>query len=241
MAFEKSGNKIISDTPCPHCNKQSTYTLIVREADLIREATLVYDDKKFNFPYEINFQIYQCDHCSRYRLIIERVKPYQFSVDKETILEFPFTGFPAIDREKIKSPIILENLDEGMRCLLAANSPKGAIVNFRRALQAAILLLGAEGDDLYKQIDDLYKKEVIRGKTRDIAHKIRAFGNLGAHPFEIKITRTGNIKEDNFSNLTLDDAWEAAKMLVLFLEDAFIFPSKLDTIDKRLEELDNKK
>jgi hypothetical protein len=239
MGFKISGTKIISDTPCPHCNKQSTYKLITRENDLIHEPTLVYDSKKFYFPYKISFQIYQCEHCDRYRLIIERIKSYQYSEDKETILEFPFPGFSEIDREKIKSPVILENLDEGMRCL-AANSPKGAIVNFRRALQAAVLILGAEGDDLYKQIDDLYKKELIRAKTRDIAHKIRAFGNLGAHPFEIKITKTGEIKEDNFSNLTLEDALQAAKMLVLFLEDAFIYPSKLESIDKRLEELDDK-
>lgn len=236
MAFEYSNGKYISDTPCPNCGKQSTYKEIHGETDYISEATLVYGREKFYFPYEISITIYQCEHCDKLRLIIERIKKYGTGLEKETILEFPFPGFSDVDREKIKHPIILDNLDEGMRCL-AANSPKGAIVNFRRALQAAALLLGGKGDDLQKQIDDLYKKEIIRGKTRDIAHKVRAFGNFGAHPFEITVSESGEVKSDDFSKLTLEDATQAAKMLILFLEDAFIYPSKLESVDQRLDEL----
>lgn len=241
MAFEYSNNKYISDTPCPHCNKQSTYKNVVHATDNISDATLVYDESKFNFPYYINFQVFQCEYCDRYRVIVEMIKTYSEGGSREeTILEFPFPGFSDIDREKINHPLLLENLDEGMRCL-AANSPKGAIVNFRRVLQASVLLLGAEGDNLEKQIDDLHKKEVIRSKTKDLAHKVRAFGNLGAHPYEIKIDRSRNITSDDFSELTLNDALQAAQILVLFLEDAFIYPTKLDIVDKRLDDLKNKK
>jgi len=240
MAFSYSNKKYISDTPCPHCNRQSTHKLLVRQIDYISDATLVYGKDKFYLPYEVHFQIYECEYCNKYRLIIERIKRYsEGSTSQETILEFPFPGFAAIDREKIKNPIILDNLDEGVRCL-AANSPKGAIVNFRRALQATVLLLGGQGDDLYKQIDDLYKKEIIRGKTREVAHKVRAFGNLGAHPYEIGVESKGSIASDDFSKLTLEDALQAAKMLVLFLEDAFIYPSKLASVDQRLDELKRK-
>lgn len=240
MAFSYSNRKYISDSPCPHCNKQSTYKVLVRQIDYISDATLVYEENKFNFPYEVHFQMYECEYCNKYRLIIERIKSYtEGTTNEETILEFPFPGFSAIDREKIKHPVILDNLDEGMRCL-TANSPKGAIVNFRRALQATVLLLGGEGGDLYKQIDSLHQKEIIRGKTREIAHKVRAFGNLGAHPYEIEVGNRGLIKLDEFSKLTLEDALQAAKMLLLFLEDAFIYPSKLDSIDQRLNELEGK-
>jgi len=238
MAFERSNGKIISNIPCPHCNKQTTYEEIISEFDCINAKTLVYDDKKFPFPYKIHFSIFQCEHCNKYRFIIERVKDYRYNEEKETILEFPFPGFSDIDRGKIKHQIILENLDEGMRCL-AANSPKGAIVNFRRALQAAALLLGGKGDTLEKQIDDLHEKEIIRSKTREIAHKIRAFGNLGAHPFEIKLGKEGEITPDFFSELIIDDAISAVGMLVLFLEDAFVYPSKLNSIDQRLDEFKN--
>ncbi|MFA5838941.1 MAG: DUF4145 domain-containing protein [Candidatus Paceibacterota bacterium] len=236
MTFKHSSGKIISDTPCPHCNKQSTYEELVENKDYIREKTLVYGGDDFYFPYSVVFTIYQCEHCDRLRLIVEKERRDQYSSERKTILEFPFPGFSEIDREKIKYPIILENLDEGMRCL-AANSPKGAIVNFRRALQSAVLILGGKGDTLEKQVDDLYKKEIIRSKTKEIAHKVRAFGNLGAHPFEIKVSESGEIQQDAFSELTIEDAMQAAKILVLFLEDALIYPSKLDAVDQRLDEL----
>lgn len=242
MAFEYSdtSHKYISDSPCPHCNKQSTYKLISRANDLIQENTLVYDDTKFSFPYHINFQGYQCEYCNKLRFIITRAKIYsEGSTSEDTILEFPLPGFQDIDREKIKHQLILENLDEGMRCLVS-NSPKGAIVNFRRAMQAAVIILGGKGIDLQTQINNLYEKEIIRAKTRDIAHKVRAFGNLGAHPFELTLGEGGLIKEDDFSKLILEDAIQAIKMLILFLDDAFIYPSKLDNIDKRINELKNK-
>lgn len=240
MAFQYSNGKYISDTPCPHCNKHSTYQEVLSQSDYIKGKTFAYGSEDFYFPYHIYFTIYQCEHCDRLRLIIEKIKKYSYSSeDRKTILEFPFPGFSEIDREKIKHPIILENLDEGMRCL-AANSPKGAIVCFRRALQAAVLILGGKGKNLEEQIDVLYKKEIIRAKTRNIAHKVRAFGNLGAHPFEITLDERGKVKSDNFSKLTLEDAAHAAKILILFLEDAFIYPSKLDVIDQRLKKLKKK-
>ena len=241
MAFEYSNEKYISYTPCPHCNKQSTYKLVARTSEHIQEATLVYNNETFSFPYYVNFQAYQCEYCDRHRFIINRVKIYSGGgTNEEIILEFPLPGFQDIDREKIKHPIILENLDEGMRCLVS-NSPKGAIVNFRRAMQAAVIILGGKGKDLETQIDSLYEKEIIRAKTRDVAHKVRAFGNLGAHPFELILGEGGLIKEDNFSKLTSEDAVQAVKMLILFLDDAFIYPSKLNSIDQRIKELKNKR
>lgn len=236
MSFHLSeGGKIISDTPCPHCNKQSTYEQIVYKDDYVQRRTLIYDEYDgmgFYFPYTVRIYIYRCEFCNHFRVIAERLKDH----DKLTIFEYPLPGFSEIDREKINHPIILESLDEGMRCL-AANSAKGAIVNFRRALQAAVLILGGKGENLEQQIDSLYKQEIIRAKTKDIAHKVRAFGNLGAHPYEIKINKEGVVTSDDFSELTLDDAVQAVKMLLLFLEDAFIFSSALESVDKRLDEL----
>jgi len=108
-------------------------------------------------------------------------------------------------------------------------------------MQAAVIILGGKGKDLETQIDSLYEKEIIRAKTRDVAHKVRAFGNLGAHPFELILGEGGLIKEDNFSKLTSEDAVQAVKMLILFLDDAFIYPSKLNSIDQRIKELKNKR
>ncbi len=227
-SFSYKNGKIISDTPCPHCNKQSTYEEVYSENDYVKEKTLVWDDLGVYLPYQIDFSIYRCEFCGHFRILGERIRQ---GYENRTVFEYPMSGFPDLEREKINNQIVLENLDEGMRCLIA-NAPKGAIVNFRRALQAAVLVLGGKGSDLCSQIDDLYKKEIIRGKTKEIAHKVRAFGNLGAHPYEIKFD-----DGESFNELTLDDAVQAAKMLLLFLEDAFIFTSGLDEVDKRLDGL----
>lgn len=231
--YLSSSGKIISDTPCPHCHKQSTYEQVVYKDDYVREKTLVYDEMGAYFPYTVRVYIYKCEFCNHFRIIGFRIKE---NYQNKTIFEYPLPGFSGIDREKVNHPAVLENLDEGMRCL-TANAPKGASVNFRRALQAATLMLGGQGDNLEQQINDLYKKEIIRAKTRDIAHKVRAFGNLGAHPYEIRVDKDGIVTADDFSELTLNDAVQAAEMLILFLEDAFIFSSKLENADKRLDEL----
>lgn len=231
--FNSSSGKIIADTPCPHCNKQSTYEQVRFEDDEVREKTLVYDDMGSSFPYVIRFTIYRCEFCNHFRVNARRIKQYY---DDRIVVEYPLPNFSGIDRNKIGHQIILGNLDEGMRCL-NADSPKGAIVNFRRALEAAVLILHGEGADLKQKIDDLYVKEIIRAKTKDMAHQVRAFGNLGAHPYEIKIDVNGTTIADNFNELTLEDARRAAKMLLLFLEDAFIFPSELEDVDGRLGEL----
>lgn len=231
--YQSSLGKIISDTPCPHCSKQSTYEGVTHENDYISNQTLVWDRLGASFPYQIRFSIYRCENCNHFRTIGERIKN---GYENRKIFEYPLPGFSGIDRGKVHHVLILDGLDEGIRCL-HANSAKGAIVNFRRALQAAVLILGGKGENLEQQINDLHKKEVIRVKTRNIAHKVRAFGNLGAHPYEIKIDEGGVVMIDDFSELTLDDATQAAKMLLLFLEDAFVFSSELDDMDQRLNEL----
>ena len=112
-------------------------------------------------------------------------------------------------------------------------------MNFRRALQSAVLILGGSGKGLFNQIEDLYKKEVIRKKTKDIAHKVRSFGKFGAHPLELKVGGDGEITEDEFGQLTHDDARQALEALLLFLEDAFVFSERLADMDTRIDELEN--
>jgi hypothetical protein len=101
------------------------------------------------------------------------------------------------------------------------------------------LLLGGNGHDLFNQIEDLYKKEVIRKKTKEIAHKVRSFGKFGAHPLELKINESGEVAEDEFGQLTNDDARQFLEALLLFLEDAFVFSERLADMDTRIDELEN--
>lgn len=243
MAFiQKENGKYVSDSNCPNCGYASTYECVQVIEDLISNRTLCYTEHDYPhvFPYSIIFEIYQCDQCEHKRLLIKRcARNYVENYRKcQTLLEYPYpTIQTGLDLSKVPS-IVKENLEEGLRCLTNANSTKGAIVNFRRALQAAVFLLGGKGRDLYNQIEDLYNKEIIRKKTKEIAHKVRSFGKFGAHPLELKINDDGKIVEDPFGQLTNDDARQSLEALLLFLEDAFIFSDKLNDMDTRINGLE---
>ena len=244
MAFvQKDSGKYISGSNCPNCGYASTYESITRSDDLVRNETLCYAEHEYPhvFPYAIIFEVYRCEQCNHQRLIIKRcARNYADNYRNcQTLLEYPYpTTQTGLDLSKVP-PIVKDNLEEGLRCLTSANSPKGAIVNFRRALQAAILLLGGGGRDLYAQIEDLYKKEVVRKKTKEVAHKVRSFGKFGAHPLELKFGESGKVTEDEFGQLTNDDARQALEALLLFLEDAFVFSERLAKMDIRIDELEN--
>lgn len=244
MAFvQKENGKYISGSNCPNCGYASTYKLITNSEDAIHNNTLCYSEYQYPhvFPYAIIFEVYQCEQCSHQRLIIKRcARNYPDNYRNcQTLLEYPYPATQTgLDLNKIP-PIVKDNLEEGLRCLTSANSPKGAIVNFRRSLQAATLLLGGKGKDLFNQIEDIYKKEVIRKKTKEVAHKVRSFGKFGAHPLELKFDESGKLSEDEFGQLTNDDARQALEALLLFLEDAFVFSERLTEMDSRIDELEN--
>ena len=244
MAFvQKDSGKYISGSNCPSCGYASTYHSVVRSEDLVRGGTLCYAEYQYPhvFPYAIIFEVFQCEQCGHQRSIVQRCprNHAQNYHSCQTLLEYPYpTAQTGLDLSKL--PVVVkENLEEGLRCLTSANSPKGAIVNFRRALQSAVLILGGNGKDLFNQIEDLYKKEIIRKKTKEIAHKVRSFGKFGAHPLELKISEAGEITEDEFGQLTHDDARQALEALLLFLEDAFVFSERLADMDTRIDELEN--
>ena len=244
MAFvQKESGKYISGSNCPSCGYASTYQLVTSANDLVRSKTFCYSEHNYphEFPYAIIFEVYQCEQCNHQRLIIKRcARSYSDNHQNcHTLLEYPYPAVKmGLDLSKVP-PVVKDNLKEGLRCLTSANSPKGAIVNFRRALQSATLLLGGEGKDLFNQIEGLYKKEVIRKKTKEVAHKVRSFGKFGAHPLELKIGADGKVEEDEFGQLTQDDAQQALEALILFLEDAFIFSDRLSKMDDRIDELEN--
>lgn len=244
MAFvQKDSGKYISGSNCPNCGYASTYHSVIRSEDSIQRETISYAEQQYphNFPYAIVFEVFQCEQCNHQRLIIQRCARSHFTnyINCQTLLEYPYpVSQTGLDLNKVP-PVVKENLEEGLRCLTSANSPKGAIVNFRRSLQAAILFLGGNGKDLFNQIEDLYKKETIRKKTKEIAHKVRSFGKFGAHPLELKLDESGHITEDEFGQLTHDDARQALEALLLFLEDAFIFSDRLTEMDTRIDELEN--
>ena len=61
-------------------------------------------------------------------------------------------------------------------------------------------------------MENLYKKEIVRKKIKEMAHKARSFVKFGVHPLELKISDAGKITEDEFGQLTNDDAQQTIEL-----------------------------
>jgi len=109
---------------------------------------------------------------------------------------------------------------EAIRCRFV-DAYNATVEMCRRAVQASCLNLGASGDKLVKQIDWLAAKGVITAPLKEMAHRVRLGGNLGAHPPE---------DPDDTSEIVIDS--EYADAVIEFTKDFFhhvyVMPVRLE-------------
>jgi hypothetical protein len=72
---------------------------------------------------------------------------------------------------------------EALRCRFV-DAYNATVEMCRRAVQASCHNLGAPDEKLVKQIDWLASQGLITSPLKDMAHRVRLGGNLGAHPPE---------------------------------------------------------
>lgn len=117
---------------------------------------------------------------------------------------------------------IIQDLTEAHLCF-DSRAWKGSVVLARRALQSACIDKGAKKDTLQNQINDLASKNVIPPQLANLAHKIRLFGNFGAHP-----------SDDLLEKIVKRDAQEVLGFADDFLSQAYVLPYRLSQADKRI-------
>jgi len=91
----------------------------------------------------------------------------------------------------------------------------GCVTMCRRALEEAMKDLGAEGRDLFNQIDDLESKRKITPELKDWAHESRLGGKLGAH----------GTKQKQWAER--DDAEEVLEFSRWFFRYVYVLPRQL--------------
>ena len=183
---------------CPHCNAMCQFNLAVAEqkcqADDLWQAS------------------WQCQNCSG--LIITR-RTYQTTWHYLTI-------FPLI---KLKSNIKIVKLPENIRkdylesledysngCYISS------VIMCRRAIQQTCLDKGAKEANLFDQIEELDIDENLK----KLAHKLRFWGNKGAHP---DILLGAKIEKE--------DAKVAIDFTEKFLQYVYIIPKEIEEIEER--------
>jgi len=88
----------------------------------------------------------------------------------------------------------------------------------RRALQVSCDMEKAQGNDLYKQIDDLAKNQRITGTLQKMAHRIRLLGKRGAH----------SDYSDIDASIGVGDADQAITFMHHYLDHVYVLPKQLD-------------
>jgi len=114
---------------------------------------------------------------------------------------------------------VRENMIEAL-CCYNHDLFKAATIMCRRTLEASARDKGIERKNLEQIIEELFQNRIINSRMKEVAHEIRAFGNLGAHG-EIEITE--------------DMANEVIKFMEYYLEYVYVLENRLNQIKKSRE------
>jgi len=98
------------------------------------------------------------------------------------------------------------------------NCNTACVIMCRRVIQQACLLQGAVGKALYDQIESMELDKSLK----QLAHKIRFWGNSGAHPDLL-------LEEQ----VTEDDATLAIDFTEKFLDFVFVIPAELSELEDK--------
>ena len=95
---------------------------------------------------------------------------------------------------------VKKDFEEALLCQ-SVGAYRGAAVLARRAVQSICLDKGAKkGENLHKQIKELFDKNIITQAIKDWADEVRYIGNDAAHPNKEEVS-----KEDSEDILELLD------------------------------------
>lgn len=184
---------------CPHCKVHSQFTEILAETG-IRYSLWKIDNSYVHAPYK-------CTNCTGI-IVTKWLVPYQdlhnFQHTKELHMTyFPFIGdwSPQIDSTCISNDEVRKDFLEASECynngLYVA-----CMMMARRAIQQEMLSNNVQGNNLYEQIESIGISE----RLKSLLHKIKNFGNHGAHPDFFLFDENGDKIEDEkeFARLSLE-------------------------------------
>jgi len=150
---------------------------------------------------EVKWYSLECASCSRFTVA---------AVGRRRISYYPPEGMARIKVDGVPESIVAD-YHEALACL-QVNAFKAASAMARRAVQGVCLDLGANPKHrLFAQIDALNEKGEFTNRLRRLAHKVRLFGNNGAHP-----------GEDGLDDVVPEDARQAVAFVEHVLQHVYI-------------------
>lgn len=196
---------------CPHCGTRTILTLRTSWDAATRRSP----------GATIRFGAWSCASCG---------EPIVGDVMNDPVEgQIPSPGF--YYPQKVPNPTYPANLPadvahdgrDAHRCF-AIGAWRASAAMARRAIQGACFDKGAPDRKLVDQIDWLEEKRLITPQMKDVAHKIRLGGNVGAHP-----------DKDGLEDVAEDDARRLLEFLEDFVKYVYEIPGRLDAMDKPTE------
>lgn len=207
---------------CPHCGARAHIEALWNDCHTLRNR-----DVEF-------YVVFRCKPCRKLLMKTCHFKQNPYTDQEKLSFEgwdeiFPLSLDDQLGREEKEflPTEIRKDYEEALKCQ-SISAHRASCAMFRRALQAALLIIGADPKlDLIKQIEAL---SVLPADVKDWAHQIRIFGNWGAHP-----------DKDNLKDVGDDDVSEAHDFMSKFLLYMFIMPEKVKlSRQRRDKEVANK-
>ena len=195
---------------CPHCGTKAHLVMQHNDHHIARNGD------------QYNYITFRCKPCQKLSVRVFHSKQNPYSQEQMLemdgwVNEFPSANSTPNDKFIEYAPVdVMDDYSEGLICL-ANGADKAAVSMFRRAIQNAMLNLGADSKkDLIDQIKG------VTSLTKDIqdwAQNIRIFGNWGAHP-----------QDDNLKEIDHELALEVKDFVDQFINYVYVMPGRVAAV-----------
>lgn len=198
---------------CPHCSAKVHMEAIHNDHHIVKNGD------------QYNYLTFRCVPCKKLSVQVFRSTQNIYSDEQKLspdkwVAKFPDSDTTPSEKFTEYAPSdVLNDYTEGLICL-SAGADKAAVSMFRRAMQDAMINLGADQDlELIEQIKTV---STLTQDIKDWAHNVRIFGNWGAHP-----------QADLLKDVTPELAQEVRELMEEFMNYVYVMPGKITAARKR--------
>ena len=206
---------------CNHCGNKTSHTLLASHS-----ATFLYEqsgEERWYEPFE--FYLYSCGTCQGVLLLGDfscHLYPGMSRADYPRLYPVGASLLPPSYMMSPSHPVpqrVLQVYEEIWP--LRHTAPNAFAGQIRRALEYICQEQNAEGDTLFRKLNDLTGKGILPATLAGMTTLIREGGNIGVHASEEDI-----------------DTWDAELIDALFrvvVEYVYIAPAKMKRLEERLK------
>lgn len=174
--------------------------------------------RKPNGRKELNFDTLKCGNCSGYVMVLWSTSEYPGS---QTLHDYHVLPWPLKYRGSDNWPDAVRRHWKQAHDNLKSENYEAAVVMARSALQAVTRSQGAQGRDLYGEIEDLATKGILPKVIQEWSHEVRLLARPAAHP------------QPDEEETNADDARDIVKFLDYLLEYVYDVPARIQTYRDR--------